>query len=276
MEALSRSAQYIANFEPITLISALAVTTASPHLHREHELQRVVPRGAQVRLARPHQRRLRRLEPGHVRQSVEARNSAAISTSATPNATSAPTNSRKSSALWTAGMTTPSCATRRADGFSIREDAFPQSRRKTLQGEGRSTSRAPPQGRPVIVQAGTPTTAWMSPHSRGDLQRQLTIDTRQKYFKEEDARRTSPAATRPSQGDAGLSPYVWRTAEEAKEKYDYQNSLMHPIGRARSCRRCWAASTSRPNFDGPAGQSADVRRQPEHVCMSPTWRRKTI
>ena len=38
-----------------------------PHLHRVDELQRAVPRGAQVRLARPHQRRPRRLEPGHLR-----------------------------------------------------------------------------------------------------------------------------------------------------------------------------------------------------------------
>ena len=69
MEALSRSAQYIANFEPITLISALAGVT-EPHradLHGVDELQRAVPRGAQVRLARPHQRRPRRLEPGHLR-----------------------------------------------------------------------------------------------------------------------------------------------------------------------------------------------------------------
>ncbi len=69
MEALSRSAQYIANFEPITLISALAGVTERIGLTCTaiDELQRAVPRRAQVRLARPHQRRPRRLEPGHLR-----------------------------------------------------------------------------------------------------------------------------------------------------------------------------------------------------------------
>ena len=69
MEALSRSAQYIANFEPITLISALAGghEPHRAHLHGLDQLQRAVPRGAQVRLARPHQRRPRRLEPRHLR-----------------------------------------------------------------------------------------------------------------------------------------------------------------------------------------------------------------
>ena len=69
MEALSRSAQYIANFEPITLISALAAVTSRIGLtwHRLDQLQRAVPHRAQVRLARSHQRRPRRLEPGDLR-----------------------------------------------------------------------------------------------------------------------------------------------------------------------------------------------------------------
>src|SRR5215470_5009378 len=53
MEALSRSAQYIANFEPLTLLAALSSVTR----HRArgdclHELQRAVPCGAQVCLHR--------------------------------------------------------------------------------------------------------------------------------------------------------------------------------------------------------------------------------
>ena len=55
MEALSRSAQYIANFEPLTLLSALSAADQPyrPRGDRLDQLQRAVPRRAQVRLARP-------------------------------------------------------------------------------------------------------------------------------------------------------------------------------------------------------------------------------
>ena len=69
IDALSRSAQYIANFEPITLLSALSGATEPyrPRRDGDHELQRALSCGAQIRLARSHQRRPRRLESGDVR-----------------------------------------------------------------------------------------------------------------------------------------------------------------------------------------------------------------
>ena len=65
----------------------------------------------------------------------------------------------------------------------------------------------------------------------------------------------------------GLSCYVGRTEEEANEKYDYQNSLMHPI----VAREILSTVLGGVDLSGlrlrrpAAGQSADVEREPEHV-----------
>ena len=59
------------NFEPITLLSAIAMVTEHDRPGRDgiDQLQRALSRRAQVRLARPHQRRPRGLERRHVRLS---------------------------------------------------------------------------------------------------------------------------------------------------------------------------------------------------------------
>ena len=50
----------------------------------------------------------------------------------------------------------------------------------------------------------------------------------------------------------GLSPYVGRTEEEANEKYDYQNSLMHPIVAREILSTVLGGVDLTPyDFDGP-------------------------
>ena len=59
----------------------------------------------------------------------------------------------------------------------------------------------------------------------------LTIESCQAYFKEVKSRAQKKFGRNPDHLKVmpGLSCYVGRTAEEAEEKYQYQNSLMHPI-----------------------------------------------
>ena len=83
MEALSRSAQYIANFEPLTLLAPSRSPPHRPRGDRRLELQRAVPCGAQVRLARPSQRRPGRWNLVISGMGAEAYTSAATSTMST-------------------------------------------------------------------------------------------------------------------------------------------------------------------------------------------------
>ena len=126
LEALSRWPQYMAYFEPLTLLSAIAsvtkriglVSTATTSYNEPYQHR------SQIRLARPDQRRPRRLERGHLVQhvgSVEFRPRRAL------RARRALRPRRRIHAtscgvFGTAGTTTPSCATARRGAIS-----FPRS-----------------------------------------------------------------------------------------------------------------------------------------------------
>ena len=64
MDALSRSVQFVAHFEPLTLLVGARDGDRAhrPRRDRIDDLQRALSHRPQVRLARPHQRRPRRLE----------------------------------------------------------------------------------------------------------------------------------------------------------------------------------------------------------------------
>jgi alkanesulfonate monooxygenase len=114
----------------------------------------------------------------------------------------------------------------------------------------------PPQGRPVIVQAGTSDDGMdvAARFAEVIFSANLTIDTCQKYFKEVKTRAQDKFGRNPDHLKVmpGLSPYVGRTAEEAKEKYDYQNSLMHPIVAREILSTVLGGVDLTPyNFDGP-------------------------
>ena len=98
--------------EPTVLLTALAGGDRAhrPDRHRLDHLQRAVQPGAPVRLARPHQRRPRRLEHRHHRRaSTPPATSTSTTCRRTASATSAPPSSSTSrSSSGTAGTTTPS------------------------------------------------------------------------------------------------------------------------------------------------------------------------
>ena len=91
-----------------------------PDRHRLHHLQRALPRGPQVRLAGPHQRRPGRLEHRHLRRARPRRTTSASTTARrTPTATPGPPSSwRSSPSSGTAGRTTRSSATRPAGVYA--------------------------------------------------------------------------------------------------------------------------------------------------------------
>jgi alkanesulfonate monooxygenase len=237
MEALSRSAQYIANFEPITLISALApmteriglTCTASTSYNEPFHVARkfasldhisggragwnLVTSGMEVEARNFN----RDKHYGHAERYERANEFAEVVT-----------------ALW--------------DSWD--DDAFPRNKEtgqfflpekmhflnhvgKHFKVRGPLNIPRPPQGRPVIVQAGTSDDGMdvAARFAEVIFSANLTIDTCQKYFKEVKTRAADKFGRNPDHLKVmpGLSVYVAPTEAEAKEKYDYQNSLMHPI-----------------------------------------------
>ena len=68
MQALSRAPRFMNNWEPLSLLSALAPVTERIGLCRNHvhQLFRAIQPGASIRLTGPSQRRARRLERGDI------------------------------------------------------------------------------------------------------------------------------------------------------------------------------------------------------------------
>ena len=207
MEALSRSAQYIANFEPLTLLSALAGVTEPhrPRRHRVDQLQRAVPCGAQVRLARSHQRRPRRLERRHLRHGGRgATTSAATSTTATPSATTrAASSSRSCTALWDSWDDDAFVRDKASRAVSsIRTSCTTLNHKgKHFSVRGPLNIPRPPQGHPVIVQAGASEdgTRRRGAIRRGDLHaRQQTLEAAQAFYRRRQGPRAASTAATPS------------------------------------------------------------------------------
>jgi len=90
-----------------------------------------------------------------------------------------------------------------------------------------------PQGYPVIVQAGTSDDGMdvAARFAEVIFGAPLTIKASQDYFKEVKSRAQDKFGRNPDHLKVmpGLSTYVGRTEEEANEKFEYQNSLMHPV-----------------------------------------------
>src|SRR5882724_1616 len=90
-----------------------------------------------------------------------------------------------------------------------------------------------PQGHPVIVQAGTSDDGMdvAAKFAEVIFGAPLTIEASQSYFKEVKGRAREKFGRNPAHLKVmpGLSVYVGRTEEEANEKFEHQNSLMHPV-----------------------------------------------
>ncbi|MBN8937512.1 MAG: NtaA/DmoA family FMN-dependent monooxygenase, partial [Rhizobiales bacterium] len=91
----------------------------------------------------------------------------------------------------------------------------------------------PPQGYPVIVQAGTSEDGMdvAARFAEVIFSAHVSLESCQQYFREIKTRAADKFGRNPDHLKVmpGLSVYVGRTEEEANEKYEYQNSLMHPV-----------------------------------------------
>jgi FMN-dependent oxidoreductase (nitrilotriacetate monooxygenase family) len=260
MEALSRSAQYIANFEPITLISALAAVTsrigltctASTSYNEPFHVARkfasldhisggragwnLVTSGMDVEALNFN----RDKHYGHAERYERANEFAEVVT-----------------ALWDS-WDDDAFPRDKASGqfFDPAKMHFLNHKGKHFQVKGPLNIPRPPQGRPVIVQAGTSDDGMdvAARFAEVIFSANLTIDTCQKYFKEVKTRAQDKFGRNPDHLKVmpGLSVYVGRTEAEATEKYDYQNSLMHPIvAREILSTVLGGVDLSAYDFDGP-------------------------
>ena len=260
MDALSRSAQYIANFEPITLISALAAVTerigltctASTSYNEPFHVARMFASLDHISGGRAG---WNLVTSG---QAVEARNFGRDQ-----HYEHAERYRRANEfaeivvALWDSWDDDAFMRDKESGQF------FDPKKMHTLNHAGQHFKvkgplniPRPPQGRPVIVQAGTSDDGMdvAARFAEVIFSANLTIDTCQKYFKEVKTRAQDKFGRNPEHLKVmpGLSPYVGRTAEEAKEKYDYQNSLMHPIVAREILSTVLGGVDLTPyNFDGP-------------------------
>jgi alkanesulfonate monooxygenase len=260
MEALSRSAQYIANFEPITLISALApmtsriglTCTASTSYNEPFHVARkfasldhisggragwnLVTSGMEVEARNFN----RDKHYGHGERYERANEFAEVVT-----------------ALWDSWDDDAFPRDKESGQFFIPEKMhFLNHKGKHFQVAGPLNIPRPPQGRPVIVQAGTSDDGMdvAARFAEVIFSANLTIDTCQKYFNDVKTRAADKFGRNPDHLKVmpGLSVYVGRTEAEASEKYDYQNSLMHPIvAREILSTVLGGVDLSSYDFDGP-------------------------
>lgn len=260
MEALSRSAQYIANFEPITLISALAAVTdrigltctASTSYNEPFHIARkfasldhisggragwnLVTSGMAAEALNFN----RDAHYGHAERYERANEFAEVVT-----------------ALWDSWDD---------DAFVRDKDSgrfFDPAKLHTLNHKGKHFKvrgplnvPRPPQGRPVIVQAGTSDDGMdvAARFAEVIFSANLTMESCQQYFKEVKTRAQDKFGRNPDHLKVmpGLSCYIGRTEQEAKEKYDYQNSLMHPVVAREILSTVLGGVDLNPyDFDGP-------------------------
>ena len=150
---------YVAWIEPFTMLAALASHTKNIGLvcTASTSFEQPYIGGAQVRLARPRERRPRRLERGHLRQRDRGAEFQQRAAQAEGRALPARQGIRRgrAGAVGLAGTRTHSCATRKTCLF------FDPEKMHTLNHHGeffdvRGPLNVPrsPQGQPVLVQAG--------------------------------------------------------------------------------------------------------------------------
>jgi alkanesulfonate monooxygenase len=260
MEAVSRSAQYIANFEPITLISALAsvtsriglTCTASTSFNEPYHIARkfasldhisggragwnLVTSGMQNEALNFN------LDAhyGHAERYRRANEFAEVVT-----------------ALWDSWDDDAFMRDKESGQFfDPAKMHYLHHKGQFFKVRGPLNIPRPPQGRPVIVQAGTSDDGMdvAARFAEVIFSANLTMESCQAYFKEVKTRAQDKFGRNPDHLKVmpGLSCYVGRTEEEAKEKYDYQNSLMHPIvAREILSTVLGGVDLSPYDFDGP-------------------------
>jgi N-acetyl-S-(2-succino)cysteine monooxygenase len=260
MEALSRSAQYIANFEPITLISALAAVTsrigltctASTSYNEPFHVARKFASIDHISGGRAGWNLVtsgmaaeaynfgRDAHYGHAERYRRANEFAEIVT-----------------ALWDSWDDDAFVRDKESGQFFKPEGMhYLNHKGQHFKVRGPLNIPRPPQGRPVIVQAGTSDDGMdvAARFAEVIFSANLTMESCQAYFKEVKTRAQDKFGRNPDHLKVmpGLSCYIGRTEAEAKEKYDYQNSLMHPIVAREILSTVLGGVDLTPyDFDGP-------------------------
>jgi alkanesulfonate monooxygenase len=260
IDALSRSAQYIANFEPITLISALAAVTerigltctASTSYNEPFHIARkfasldhitggragwnLVTSGMEVEARNFNRDR----HYGHAERYERANEFAEVV-----------------KALWDSWDDDAFPRDKETGQFFIPEKMhFLNHKGKHFQVRGPLNIPRSPQGHPVIVQAGTSDDGMdvAARFAEVIFSANLTMESCRQYFREVKSRAADKFGRNPDHLKVmpGLSVYVGRTEEEANEKYDYQNSLMHPVVAREILSTVLGGVDLKPyDFDGP-------------------------
>lgn len=237
MEALSRSVQYISNLEPMTLIAALAavtsriglVCTATTSYYEPYHVARKFATMDHISGGRVGWNLVtsgtaaeaynfsRDAHYGHAERYDRAREFAEIVV-----------------ALWDSWDD---------DAFVRDKEAglyFDPSKMHTLDHVGKhfrvkgplNTPR-PPQGHPVIVQAGTSDDGMdiAARFAEVIFSAHWSIEACRKYSQEVKGRAAEKFGRKPDHLKVmpGLSCFVARTESEANEKYEYMQSLIHPV-----------------------------------------------
>ncbi len=237
IDALSRSAQYIANFEPITLISALAAVTERIGLTCTASTSYNEPFHVARKFAS-----LDHISGGRAGwnlvtsgQAVEARNFGRdFHFGHAERYRRANEFAEVVTALWDSWDDDAFVRDKESGQFfDPAKMHFLDHKGQHFQVRGPLNIPRPPQGRPVIVQAGTSDDGMdvAARFAEVIFSANLTKESCQEYFKAIKSRAQDKYGRNPDHLKVmpGMSPYVGRTEEEANEKYAYQNSLMHPV-----------------------------------------------
>jgi alkanesulfonate monooxygenase len=236
MEALSRSAQYIANFEPLTLIAALAavttrigfVSTASTSWNEPYNIARKFAS-------------LDHISGGRVAWNIvtssvdgEARNFG--------RERIAEHGARYARArefteivcgLWDSWADDAFLRDKESGIFFDPAKVRPLHHRgEHFAVEGPLNIPRPPQGHPVLVQAGASDDgrAFAAEFAEAVFTNHLTLESAQAYYA--DLKGRAQLLGRDPGGVLimpGISPYVGRTEKEAQERHDYMQSLVDPV-----------------------------------------------
>jgi N-acetyl-S-(2-succino)cysteine monooxygenase len=259
MEALSRSAQFIANFDPITLIGALSavtsriglVCTATTSYYEPYHVARKFASLDHISGGRVGWNLVtsgtaaeaynfgRDAHYGHAERYDRAREFAEVVV-----------------ALWDSWDDDAFTRDKASGQF------FDPAKLHTLNHKGKHFSvkgplntPRPPQGHPVIVQAGTSEDGMdiAARFAEVIFSAHLTIETCQRYFTEVKTRAVDKFGRDPDHLKVmpGLSCFVAKTEAEANEKYEYLQSLIHPIAAREMLSTILGVDLSSYPFDEP-------------------------
>jgi FMN-dependent oxidoreductase (nitrilotriacetate monooxygenase family) len=267
MEALSRSAQFISNFDPITLIAALAavtsriglVCTATTSYYEPYHVARKFASLDHISGGRVGWNLVTSGTPaeaynfgrdahyGHAERYDRAREFAEVVV-----------------ALWDSWDDDAFVRDKETGQFFVPERMhYLNHKGKHFKVKGPLNIPRPPQGHPVIVQAGTSEDGMdvAARFAEVIFSAHLTIESCQRYFTEVKTRAADKFGRNPDHIKVmpGLSCFVAETEAEAIEKYEYLQSLIHPIAaREMLSTILGGVDLSKYPLDGPMPQDLPI------------------